>query len=474
MLNKDANHYFDIAEKARIQGDYNFANAMYQKASEAGHPAAVKMIDKLNHIETKVCKTSRENVEQSVLEAVKAVYKTKWGTVAVNSEKNAEHYFKIAEEAYTQDDYNFANAMYQKATEAGHPSVTALNANIIAAPNTAVMSKVYNRMSEGLSSLNTNRGGVKGFKGFAGEELQAAEASAAGKTTYVINNNGTADLVYVGKNGHKYYQQVKIGYKPGQIDFAKYKGQTVIVDKGNPYYKQLKAEGSKYGVKVVEGNVTNEEAKTLANLMKKETSITGAKTATIVPKVAAAHKAGMQSGIKGAQYGAGFSLGSNLVDVVCGDKDVEDAAIDVAKDTAVSYAAGYAAGAAGSVLAGTSAGAAVIGAASTATTAVASTAVGGAVIGAGTAAGAAAASAGVAATPAAVSAVGTVGTAIGGAAVAATTATAGAAAGAAVASGVAATAAAGAAVGAAAVAAAPVVAVGAAIGVGYKLLKKLF
>lgn len=427
---QSAEYYFEVAEKYRFKGDLNFAEAMYQKAAEAGHQQASIALEKLKEDIKKNYRT--KSTEKAVLEAVKAVSK---------QQVQSNYYFNLAEEYRLKGDLNFASAMYQKAVEECNSDTdAALKANILAASNTINMSEIYNKMAEGLGSLNTNRGGIKGFKGFVGEEMQAAEATSIGKKTLVLNNNGPADLQYIGKNGHKYYQQVKIGYKPGQIDFSKYKGQTVVIDKGNPYYKQLRTEGSKYGVKVVEGNITNSEAKTLAKLMQKETSITGAKTATIVPKVAAAHRAGVQSGIKGAQYGAGFSLGSNLVDVACGDKEVKEAAKDVAKDTAISYAAGYAAGAAGSAIAGTSVGAAAIGAASTATATVAGTTVGGAVIGAGTAASAAVASAGVAATSAAVGAIGSVG----------------------------------AAVGAAAVAAAPVVAVGAAIGVGYKLLKKIF
>lgn len=386
--------------------------------------------------------------------------------------KSAEYYFKLAEEAYSKGDLNFAKIMYEKAAELDCQILpTVLKANIMTVPNIVKVTESYARMSDGLSNLNTMRGGEKGFKGFVAEEFHAGEASAAGKTTYVINNNGTADLMYIGNNGHKYYNQVKFGYKPGQIDFAKYKGQTIIVDKGNPYFNQYKAEASKYGIKVMESNVTKEETETLAKWMQKETSITGAKNATVVPKVAAAHKAGVQSATKGAQFGAGFSIGSNLVDVACGDKEVGEDAKEVAKDTAISYAAGYAVGAAGSVVAGTGVGATIIGVGSMTTTAVASTTVGGAIIGAGTVAAGTVAGVGVAATTTAVGVAGVVGSTIGGAAVAAT---AGTAAGSVVASGIAATAAVGAAAGVAVVAAAPVVAVGAVVGVGYKLLKKLF
>ena len=358
------------------------------------------------------------------------------------------------------------------ATSNGNAFATA----VLNSAESARVAEIGARFANGLESLNMGRGGGNGAKGFVGEHMQAANASFDGKMTYVINNNGSADLVYVGKNGHKYYQQMKIGssHTAKNIDFQKYKGQTLVVDKGNPNFKKIKAEGAKHGVKVIEGNLTNEEVEMLTKLMKKETAIRGTKTATIVPKVYSAHKAGLQSAKSGALYGGGFSLGSNLVDVACGDKELGEAAGDVAKDTAIAYGTGYVAGVVGSAVASTSAGATAIGAVSAAGSAVASTAVGGAVVAGATATTAAIGAVGTAATAATVGAVGAAGAAVGSAAVAATTAVAGTAAGAAVASGVAATAAAGAAVGAAAVAAAPVVAVGCVLGAGYKLIKKIW
>lgn len=337
---------------------------------------------------------------------------------------------------------------------------------------------LYTQMGENLSNLNTMRGGPKGFKGFVAEEMQATEASIAGRNTTVLNDNGIADLEYIGKNGHHYYQQLKVGYKPGQIDFAKYKGQTVVLDKGNPYLKQFQAEGRKFGVRVIEGDVTAEEAKRTADMMQMETSVTGGKNSKVVTSgikaggvLKASHNAGVQSAKTGAAAGAGFSLGTNLVDVVSGDKEVGQAATDVAKDTAVAGAAGYVLGAATTAIGSTSTGAAVIGAASGVGTAVASTTVGGAVIGAGSAAAATVGGAGAAAAGSVVGAVGAVGGAVGSAV---TSATAGTVIGGAVASGVGTLGAGAAALGAAAVAAAPVVAVGAAVGVGYQVAKKVF
>lgn len=333
----------------------------------------------------------------------------------------------------------------------------------------------WGEAGKNLSKLNTMRGGEGGFKGFVAEHLQAAEATAKGRATTVIDDNSVADLIYTGKNGHKYRQQIKVGYGPGKIKYSKYKGQTILMDKGNKDLDKIIKEGKAQGVTVKEGYISEDDAKSLANAMQIESKLTGKKNAPIISKMVTSHKAGIQTGKTSALYGAGFSLATNTVDVLSGEKDVKKAAVDIAKDTAISYGTGYALGAAGSAIASTTTGATAIGAVTGFATGVgatiAETAVGGVAIGAVTATTGIVTAAGTAATGAVVGAVSTVGSAVGGAAVAAT---AGTAVGGAVAAGVGAATAGAAAIGAAAVAAAPVVAVGAAVGLVFKGLKELF
>lgn len=252
--------------------------------------------------------------------------------------------------------------------------------------------RAFEQAQEELSGLNTLRGGSKGFKDFVGESLEAAESSARGRTTIVLNNNGLADLKHLKTNGKAAFQQVKIGYKPGQIDFARYKGQTIVVDKGNPYFRTLKAEAAKSGVKVVEGHVTEQEARFWADAMQLETKVTGKTNATVVPKfyqsaktAAAAHRAGVSAAKSGAAAGAGFSLGKNIVQVVKGNKTVSEAAGDVIVDTAEAGAISYGAGAAGSLLASTEIGAAALETASTAGAVISSAPVISSAVSAGTA-----------------------------------------------------------------------------------------
>lgn len=332
----------------------------------------------------------------------------------------------------------------------------------------------YDTLCNELSNLNTMRGGVKGFKGFVAEHMQAADYTAAGRFTRVVDDNGPVDLIFAGKNGRKYPYQVKIGYKPGRIDFAKYKGQTVIVDKGNPYLSEFQAEGARHGVKVVEGTVTEADVKRWADAMQFETSKTGGKTSVIVPEsqrvinnLSAMHEAGLKVGKTGAMYGAGFSIGGNIIDMMRGKVTAGTAAFNVARDTAVSYGVGYTTGAVGSAVMRTAAGKAVTSALAPAAAALEGTAIGGAVLGAT----AAIEGAALTATAGAVGAVGSAGAAVGGAL---TAATAGTAVGTAVTAGVAGATAAGAAIGAAAIAAAPVVVPAAIVGAAFKIFGSIF
>lgn len=218
----------------------------------------------------------------------------------------------------------------------------------------------YQNMGNGLSKLNTMRGGTKGFKGFVMEELEAGKACALGQHTEVINNNGLADLRYTKADGSEVLIQMKTGYKPGQIDFNRYEGQTVVLDKGNAYFDELHAAGKEAGVNVVQGNVTDAEAKLLADMMQMETKITGAKNAKVVPKLYSgyecaktAHKIGLKVAKSGSIAGGGFSFGYNAMEVAMGNKELADAGKDVLTDTLKAGVTAYTVGTGCSILAST-------------------------------------------------------------------------------------------------------------------------
>lgn len=316
--------------------------------------------------------------------------------------------------------------------------------------NGAKNAKRYTEMGDNLSKLNTSRGG-NNFKGFTFEELSAADhAIATGKKTVVVNNNGPADLIISHKNGKVTNVQAKVGYKTTPAGFKNNECKTVLIDKGNT---KLIKEANSAGKKIIESNITEAEAAKLAKAMKLETKITRADKSVVVSKTAGGlkaagqiHKAGVNSAGKGGAAGGGFSLGSNIVEVVSGDKKIEDAAGDIIVDTVISAGVGYGIGASATAIGSTAAGAAIsstvaaTGAAVTAT--VGSTAAGAAALGTAAAVGSTAA-AGAAAISTGTAAV--LGTTI-----------------------------AGTAAGAAIVAAAPIVATGAVIGAVFTGVSKLF
>lgn len=255
---------------------------------------------------------------------------------------------------------------------------------------------IYSEMAGRLGAYNTMRGGVKGYGGFVFEELHAADAAVKGANIEVLGNNGIADFLVKDASGHETFIQAKAGYKPHQIDWSKYEGQTIIVDKGNT---ALANEAKAAGLKVQESAVYKQQADVVARAQQLESKITGKTSAPLTGTSFSAHQAGIASAKLAARVGVSMKLGENIYDVLAGNKDFGDAAADVVVDgavlvggayigTAALTVAGTAAGAAATAFAGTAAGAAVTGAVTTAAAAVGSTAVGGAVVaGAGAVAG---------------------------------------------------------------------------------------
>lgn len=260
-----------------------------------------------------------------------------------------------------------------------------------------------------ISELNVNRGNLKGF---IFEHLHVKEMNyelmKKGLKAEVIDNNGLADIIVKNIKTGKVVEriQTKCGYESGSTDIFKYvkDGQTIVI---NGDSKNLAQNLTKKGVDFKKSTITNKEATNTANLMKVEKKLLGTKNAPITSKVLQtkeiiknSHNTGLKGAKKGALFGAGISLGSNAVEVIRGEKEIEEALVDVTVDTAIAGATGYAVGAAGSFIASTSVGSAAIGAVGSGVGALAATSAGTAVIGAvGTA------TAGIAATSAAVTGV---------------------------------------------------------------------
>lgn len=257
--------------------------------------------------------------------------------------------------------------------------------------------KINGETTKNLSNLNVNRGGTFGAKGFVGEHLAANEMNKklckVGLKAEVVNNNGLADIVVKNANGtiiKKY--QAKFGYEGKNIDVSKYiaDNQTILVSKdaSEKFIRNLRSQGAK----VERANITTAEAENLSKAMRVEGKILKNKNSTVAVKgyrlnkgMANCHKAGVKSATKGAVFGAGFSLATNTIGVMTGDKEVGEAVVDVATDTVIAAGTGYVAGATITAIGSTTTGAAVGTALTTVGTAVGttitSTAIGGAVAG---------------------------------------------------------------------------------------------
>lgn len=308
---------------------------------------------------------------------------------------------------------------------------------------------IINETFENISKLDVNRGNLKGFlfENRVSEELNSKLLDKGFKAV-VLDDNGIADIAIVHMKSGKVVKriQAKCGYEGQSVkDFTRYvdDGQTLVINNdADKFGRSLDNRGIKYE----KSSVTDREVSRMADAMKKEGKLLNSKNAKLTSYayktkevVKNCHTTGVSAAKSGACFGAGMSLGSNIVDVFSGDKSLDEATIDIAKDTVVAGATSYVTGAATTALTSTAIG----GAAATVVGGISSAgaAVGGAmatgITGVGTALGGAVTTLGA--------------TTVGGAIVAGT-----------------------AAVGAVAVAAAPVVAVGAAVGVVWSLGRKLF
>ena len=201
--------------------------------------------------------------------------------------------------------------------------------------------EAYQRFSEGMQNLNVWRGGESGGKGFVAEHLQALRATTSGTPTIVLNDNGIADLMVKCTDGTIEYQQLKIGYEKGIANLEKYKGQTLILDKGNPNFNEINSVARQSGINVREGLVYKSEANLLSKAMQWETSLVGGKTAYVVPEVSKIYEITKGPGKEAMKTAAISTLAisgtSNTIDYLYGNKSgkeaLKDFGYDITKNT---------------------------------------------------------------------------------------------------------------------------------------------
>ncbi|MGH4137656.1 hypothetical protein [Clostridium sp.] len=201
------------------------------------------------------------------------------------------------------------------------------------------------KLASSLSKYNTMRGGTKGFKGFVFEELHATDATINNTLTEVIANNGIDDFKIINTNGTIDYAQAKVGYKNTNVDWSKYEGKTIIIDKGNDkLINKAKADG----MNVIESNISEKQSSILGRAMQNESNITGRSNASITPKIYATlekgkqyHKAGVSGGITAGAFAAGISAGSNFFELLSGNKELSEISRELAVDTVKGVSGGY-------------------------------------------------------------------------------------------------------------------------------------
>lgn len=198
-------------------------------------------------------------------------------------------------------------------------------------------------LREELSSLNAARGGTQGLKGFIMESLEANAQNQAGHRAIVIDDNGIADLI-IGKGKNAETVQIKCGYAPGQIDFAKYKEAGVsrfMLNRDHPRFAEISAEAKKYGYHLEPTSHSAAECQMIADGMQLEYKITGNPKTFFVPHAYTTQQAfnliaqrGVAAAQAAAKFGGALAVSVGIAEVLAGKKSMEEAAKDAFNMTA--------------------------------------------------------------------------------------------------------------------------------------------
>ena len=194
-----------------------------------------------------------------------------------------------------------------------------------------------------LSSLNAARGGAQGLKGFIMESLEANAQNQAGHRAIVIDDNGIADLI-ITKGGKTETVQIKCGYSPGQIDFAKYKEAGVnrfMLNRDHPKFNEIAAEAKKYGYTLEPTSHSAAECQMISDGMQLEYKITGNPKTFFVPHAYTTQQAfnliaqrGVAAAQAAAKFGGALAVSVGVAEVLSGNKTMEEAAKDAFNATA--------------------------------------------------------------------------------------------------------------------------------------------
>lgn len=208
-------------------------------------------------------------------------------------------------------------------------------------------------MEKELSSINVQRGGAKGLKGFLFEYSDVATENAKNvhngymQRLEVINDNGSADIKVIQANGTVEYQQAKCGYetRPNVVDNPKYQNDTIVIDKGNT---TLKNRLEKNNHKFRESDISKKEVENVSKLMQTEGELTGSTTATISSKLYAcskimeeANKVGLNVAKGSGAFTAGLSMGKNFYEFIEGNMDLLELGTASVKDTVIAATGSY-------------------------------------------------------------------------------------------------------------------------------------
>ena len=186
------------------------------------------------------------------------------------------------------------------------------------------------------------------LKNFIREQIEASQRDGQTRHVQVIDEDALADLII--EKGSQYVD-VKCESYIGRDNWRLCKDfGAIYINSDQPNFEELKSKALEYGIKRVEGTVSKAvHCEELAAVMHLESKITGNPAAVFFPHAYTREQAiklvqfnGVISAKAWAKVGGAVAIGSNFVDVLTGEKTVEEAAKDVAVSTAKEILIDYA------------------------------------------------------------------------------------------------------------------------------------
>ncbi len=202
--------------------------------------------------------------------------------------------------------------------------------------------EVGKRLAEEVDALNVNDETQGSLKHFICEQIAASELDGQTRHVQILDDNGFADMI-IERVAEKKFAQIQCDYRGGAVDWQLCKDLAVVyINRDNPNFDALKTEALAHGIKKIKPTVsTAAQCLELTEMMRLEAKVTGNPAAVFFPHAYTKAQAVKLVRIHGtvaakacAKVGGAVAIGTNFVDVITGEKTIDEAAQSIASSTA--------------------------------------------------------------------------------------------------------------------------------------------